>query len=648
MALCVATTLSGAPQLGQAPPERQLPVFRTDSHFVRVDAYPTEKDGSITRGLAAEDFEITEDGKPQRLDSAEYIEYERWSPGIDPPSVETQRESYRLAADPRYRVVVVYVNRLSRSSARHIQQPLVDMLTREVGPRDLYGLLMPNHEASDLVLGKFTPAEQARLSRFLSIVDHSSPFEMDPIEQRLFSCFGMGSVQRWRLDNLYRDLEGIIAILGTLRDERKSLVFVSDSMPGVGGQRGGGGGSSSGSSMPQGQPPISRPMPGATGLSLGTYNPTQGVDTCALLARDMPFQSPDRYDDLIRLARRMNVAIHPVSPMGVTASSSIFSGSALRRLADETGGIAVVNVNDIDAGLKKIVNDMPAYYLLGYHTSNTKWDGRRREIKVRLKSTGKTVRARREYLAPSAADMAAIRAAADAPPRPAGPTPIERALGVLARLRGDAEVHLQGAVREGALAVAVEVPSGTATSGGWYEGADVEVFATSASSPMTATTKMRTGARGAEVRLPLAAGDAGPWQVRVLIKRGDDTLEDRARVVLDSTAAFGEPLLYRAASPPAAPYVPVADRQFQRNERMRVEWLVSSPTPIRLKARLLQTTGNPLTYAPPVVSEERGGATLARVDMTMTSIAAGDYIIELTAESNGQEQTTLLAIRVLR
>ncbi len=83
---------------------------------MRVDAFPTERDGSITRGLAAEDFEVTEDGKPQRLDSAEYIEYERWSARIDPPSVETQRESCRLATDPRYRVVVVYVNRLSRSA----------------------------------------------------------------------------------------------------------------------------------------------------------------------------------------------------------------------------------------------------------------------------------------------------------------------------------------------------------------------------------------------------------------------------------------------------------------------------------------------------------------------------------------------------
>jgi VWFA-related protein len=652
-AVCLAASLAAgaivvAAQQSQTLPERQLPVFRADSHFVRVDAYPTEKDGSITQGLVAQDFEVTEDGTPQRIDSAEYIAYERWSPGIDPPEVETQRESFRLAADPRYRVVVVYVNRLSRASAQHIQQPLVELLTREVGPRDLYGLLLPHHEASDLVLGKFTPAEQARLGRFLSVLDHSSPFDMDPVEQKLLTCFGMGSVQQWRLDNLYRDLEGIITILGTLRDERKSLIFVSDNMPGTGGRRGSSGNSPR-SSMPQGQLPISRPMPGATGLSMGSYNPAAGVDTCQLLARDMPAQNPNRFDDLLRLARRANVAINPVSPMGLTTTSSIFSGSVLRQMAGETGGIAVVNSNDIRAGLKKIVNDMPAYYLLGYYTTNTKWDGRRREIKVRLKSTGKTIRARREYLSPSAADVAAMRAAADAPPRPTGPTPIERALGGLARLRDDVDVHVQGAVREGTLAVAIEVPLAAAAAGHWYEGAEVEVFATSEESPaLTGTAHMRTGTRGAEVRMPIAVGDSGPWQVRVVVKRGDTVLEDRARVASAPDSTSGQPLLYRAASPPAAPWVPVADQQFQRSERLRAEWLVASPTPIRARARLLQATGRALNYAPPVVTEERGDMTLTRVDLTLTSIAAGDYLIELLTEANGQEQSTLLAIRVLR
>jgi VWFA-related protein len=664
VAICLAAGVVVTAQLGQILPDRQLPIFRADSHFVRVDAYPTDKDGSIIEGLAAEDFEITEDGKPQRVDSAEFIPFERWSPGVDPPSVETQRESFRLAADPRYRVVVVYVNRLSRISAQVMREPLIEMLTREIGPRDLYALMLPYHEASDLVFAKFTPAEQARLSRFLSILDHSSPFDMDVVEQKLYSCFGLGAVTRWRQDNLYRDLEGIIAILGTLRDERKSLIFVTESMPGSNGRfggrgaggngGGGGGGGGGGSGIPYGRPPLSRPLPGATGIAGGVFNRSEGVDPCQELARDMPRDDPDRFDNLIKKARSANVAISPVNPIGLTATSTVWSGSSLRRMADETDGIAVVNVNNIKAGLKKIANDMPAYYLLGYYTTNTKWDGRRREIKVKLKSTGKAVRARREYQAPTEADMTAMRAAAAAPPRPPGPTPIERALNDLARLRTDADLHLQAAVRGGTLAVAVEVPLETATTGHWFEGADVEVWATSeeaANSPGTTvnmTTQIRTGARGAEVRLPIAAGDDGPWQVRAVVKRGSEMLEDRSRVASEAASTFGLPLLYRAASPPAAPFIPVADRKFQRNERLRADWMVASPTPAQFRVRLLHPNGNVVNYAPPVTTEERGNVTLARVEFALTPLAAGDYLIELVAQSGSDERSTLVAVRVVR
>lgn len=659
VAMCLAAGVVVSAQLGQVLPDRQLPVFRADSHFVRVDAYPTDNHGSIIEGLAAEDFEITEDGKPQRVDSAEYIAFERWSPGVDPPSAETQRESFRLAADPRYRVVVVYVNRLSRMSAQTVRQPLIDLLTREIGPRDLYGLLLPHHEASDLVFAKFTPAEQARLSRFLSILDHNSPFEMDVVEQKLLTCLGQSAVYRWRQDNLYRDLEGIIAILGTLRDERKHLIFVSEGMPAsngrFGGSRGGGGGGGGGGSgIPYGRPALSRQLPGTTGIATGTYNRSEGVDPCQELARDMPREDPDRFENLLKKARSANVAISPVNPVGLTASSTVFSGASLRRMADETDGIPIVNMNDIKAGLKKIANDMPAYYLLGYYTTNTKWDGRRREIKVKLKSTGKTIRARREYQAPSEAEMAAMRAAAAAPPRPAGPTPIERALNDLARLRTDADLHLQAAVRGGTLAVAVEVPIETATTGHWFEGADVEVWATSeekpdaASSTVTMTTQLKTGARGAEVRLPIAAGDDGPWQVRAVVKRGSEMIEDRSRVASEPASPFGLPLLYRAASPPAAPFVPVADRKFQRNERFRAEWMVTASAPTEYRAKLLHPNGQVLNYAPPVITEERGNVTLARVEFALTPLAAGDYLIELVAKSGSEERSTLVAVRVVR
>ncbi len=649
--VAVAATTVGA-QLSQTLPERQLPVFRTDSHFVRVDVYPTAKDGSTIQGLTDQDFEIFEDGKPQAVDSSEYIEYERWSPGVDPPEVETQRESFRLAADPRYRVAVVYVNRLNWENANWVREPLLDLLTREIGPRDLYGLLLPHHEASDLVLGKFTPAERARLVRFLSIKDHDSPFEADPLEQQLMACFGQNSavVRRWRDDNLYRDLEGIITILGTIRDERKSLILVTESMPGAGFRRRGGGGGGGGSSTPQGRPPQpSRLMPGSTGLSSGTFNPNEGANICDMLARDAPYMAPDRFENLLKLAQRQNVAIYPVNPAGIPSRSTGDVSGYLRMMASETNGIAVVNMNDIKAGLQKVVHDVPAYYLLGYYTTNTKWDGKRREIKVKLKSTGKTIRARREYLSPSAADVAAMRAAADAPPRPAGPTPIESALSDLARLRNSVDLHVQGAVSEGTLTIAVEVPLNAAGPGGWYEGAEVEVASLSdAGHTARSTVRMVVGARGAEVSLPIEPGDPGPWQLRATVTRGQKTLEDSARIAIDPESIFSQPLLYRAASPPVAPFVPAADQQFFRSERLRAEWTVTSPTPVRLSARLRTTGGTALSYAPPVVTDEREGHTRARIDLQLSSLATGDYLVELVAESNGPDQSTLLAIRVVR
>jgi VWFA-related protein len=568
-----------------------------------------------------------------------------------------------MAADPRYRVTVVYVNRLSRVNAQTVRQPLIDFMTREIGPRDLYGLLLPWHEASDLILAKFTPAEQARLNRFLSILDHSSPFDMDVVEQKLYECQGMGAVMRWRQDNLYRDLEGIIAILGTLRDERKSLILVTENMPGSNGARGGssrGGGSGSGSGgspIPYGKPPVNRPLPGPTGVGAGggsAPTATGGVNPCDALARDMPREDPYRFENLIKRARMANVAISPVNPTGLTASSNAFSGSNLRRLADETDGIPIVNVNDIKSGLRRIANDMPAYYLLGYYTSNTKWDGKQREIKVKLKSTGKTIRARREYRAPSPDDIAAMRAAAAAPARPPGPTPIERALNDLARLRNDADLYVQGAVRGGTLAVTVEVPLETATTRHWFEGADVEVSATSGEgtnetpSTVSMTTQMRSGMRGAEVRLPIAAGDDGPWQVHAIVKRGSESIEDRSRITNEPGSVFGQPLLYRAAAAIAAPFIPVADRKFQRSERLRAEWMVSSPASTQFRTRLRHPNGNILTYAPAVVTEERGTVTMARVEFPLSPLAAGDYLIELVAGAGADERSTLLAVRIVR
>lgn len=72
-------------------------------------------------------------------------------------------------------------------------------------------------------------------------------------------------------------------------------------------------------------------------------------------------------------------------------------------MAEDTGGIAVVNTNDIDAGFARIVRDNSSYYLLGYSPAIEHDDGRFREIEVRVRRPGVSVRARRGYFASEAA-----------------------------------------------------------------------------------------------------------------------------------------------------------------------------------------------------------------------------------------------------
>ncbi len=106
----------------------------------------------------------------------------------------------------------------------------------------------------------------------------------------------------------------------------------------------------------------------------------------------------------------------------------------LRTLAENTDGIATVDTNDLDKGLRRISDDLSSYYLLGYYTTNTKLDGQFRRITVKVNRPGVEVRARRGYRAATAEEVNASRAAAAAPV-PETLKTTTAALGRLARIQ---------------------------------------------------------------------------------------------------------------------------------------------------------------------------------------------------------------------
>ncbi len=76
------------------------------------------------------------------------------------------------------------------------------------------------------------------------------------------------------------------------------------------------------------------------------------------------------------------------------------SQDSLRTLAEETGGYAAVNSNNITTALNRIVRLNSTYYVLGYYPKDARRDGRFHKIEVRTKRPGLRVSARKGYVSP--------------------------------------------------------------------------------------------------------------------------------------------------------------------------------------------------------------------------------------------------------
>ena len=73
------------------------------------------------------------------------------------------------------------------------------------------------------------------------------------------------------------------------------------------------------------------------------------------------------------------------------------SQDSLRVLAEETGGIAVVNQNDFNKALKRIDAETSDYYVLGYYSNNPDPLQRNRQIEVKVTRPDLNVWSRRGY-----------------------------------------------------------------------------------------------------------------------------------------------------------------------------------------------------------------------------------------------------------
>ncbi len=648
--------------LGQAPAQSQRPVFRSEAHFVTVDAYPL-RNGQVVEGLTAADFVVEEDGQPQTIDTIEFISATSAEPESARRDPNTIQESRLLAADARTRAFVVYLDipHVSVAGARAARVPLVTMLNRLIGDRDLFAVTTSELPPQALTFVRKTTTAEDMLARHWAWGTRDS-IQRTPLEDEFDRCFpadAMGQ-EGWIRDgtamrtvaNVLRDraredealqrLEDLVAYLGHLREGRTSVILFTEGWRLF---RDGGG------LMTY----TGRTMPGCT----------------QHLIRYANIDGPGRLREIMARANRGNVTFFPVNPGGLTAfdapiservmgtgnitESPIAQGfdnlrdraSALQTLAQNTDGFAVVNTNNVKEGLQRVTDALSAYYLLGYYSTNTKFDGRMRQIKVRVTQPGVQVTARRGYTAPTEAERAARAAAAAAPAGPSGPSPIELALDALARLRPSAELFVHATLADGRLTTFVEVSGSQMERGVLARGGTLEIVVTGPSGEAVDTVQvaLAPAARAAGVTVAVPSDLTSVIAV-AKVRTADTMLEARTEVARDAGAVLGDPLVYRATPASRSPLVPVAGYQFRRTERVHVEWPLLHPLD-RREARLLGRSGQPVAVTVALTERENDGRQMLALDVLLAPLAPGDYVLEVVVTAGATTETKLVGIRVV-
>jgi VWFA-related protein len=702
---------AGQASSGASQPPRP-PTFRVEANYVRVDVYPTAG-GEIVRDLAREEFEIFEDGVRQEVAAFERVDIDLGAGRGGRREPASVAEARAAAAEPRARVFVLFLDtyHTTLAGSHRMRRALAELLGRILGPDDLVGVMTPEMSASDVTLARRTETIEAFLEQSWNWGRRDQPAQLDPEEEQYLACFpetgpsrsclrpdgrqvvqpagfyagvAREMIERRRGKMTIDAMTDLVTWLGGVREERKAVVAVSD-----------------GWRLFRPDPALSRlgecdqpPGPSPVGVGPGgriVLEPDRGPlaatrRTCeAARMRLADADTNQDFLDLLARANRANVSFYPVDSRGLpvfdgsigetTASPSgvvqpllapsvdrerLMSRQAtLRALAENTDGLAILNSNDIEGGLRRMAADMTSYYLLGYYSTNTALDGRYREIRVRVARPGVAVRARRGYRAATPAEVEASAAIAA---RTAALSPVETALGRLAAIRPSPRLLVQlawgatprpDAPRSGTVWVTVELDAAAVRSAEWSGGAAVALTLAGPGGErlVERQASVPPGERHVRVEVDdvaLQPGDLAA-RVRVAPAAGGLPFQDLARVTVpDTWPLAGGARLSRRSPATGARFVPTADPRFRRSDRLQVEVPLArgaAPT----AARLLDARGKPIPVplSPVLVDSDPSGVAWAVVETALAPLAAGDYLVEVTVRRGEATETALVAFRIV-
>ena len=347
----------------------------------------------------------------------------------------------------------------------------------------------------------------------------------------------------------------------------------------------------------------------------------------------------DWLTEFVRRANATNTAVYVLDPRSLGTVDYL-----LQSVASGTGG-TWVRSNQPITQLRQMIRDVSAFYLLGYTSARAPLDGKFHKISVHVDRSGVDVKARRGYYAPTLADM--TRAASTARAAVVAPE-VARASAELVEEPTEADA---GDLWIGS----APAPDGPRVTVAWLRRdgtavTTVRVRVTSRDGRVffddvlhgPATFPVAPGTLDVERTLLDAAG-ASRGTTRVSIAVPDYT---SVPLVVPTPALYlartGIELRAIRSGADATPY---AGHVFDRTDRIVVRFLVGGTLApgASTSARLLSSRGATLADLP---LEHGPGPSAFDIDLTLASLAPGDYLIEADASAGPTRAKALTPIRV--
>jgi VWFA-related protein len=400
----------------KAPKRSDDQVIRIGTKLVQLDAVVVDKNGQVVKGLTQDDFELFEGGKKQQISFFEFVDGGGRPGAAVKPSVAPSDPSRQGPGEGDIRRIFAFVidDLMIRGTDMYlVRQMLTNFVDNRMQPSDLVAIIRT--VGGKGLLQTFTTDKELlrRAIASLSVANHpfsafDNPDPLDPAAFAAASGAG-GSAGQVDLagnpamdiasaqDDTNRQMRAFMAlgtasfVIDSMKElpGRKAMVLVSGGLPILG--------SGAGSVTGDVSYFLNRLADQATraGVVINTLD-IRGLSAQTGVAdfRDTPGKSA--------------INLTPNSGSGRLPDETLFSNKnpfdvadahmGLRQLSSTTGGLAILNRNDFNAGLDRVIDASDAYYLLAYTPTDANFKNEFRKVAIKVRN-GYRVYSRSGYFA---------------------------------------------------------------------------------------------------------------------------------------------------------------------------------------------------------------------------------------------------------